>query len=671
MEIKVNTYNINELSEEFRCIGINLLDIISEYNTVSYEILNEIDLTEFGDVKTYIDELRNILDEGFLTVKKHEKFLIDTYQDYNYTEGSIVNDVTSISNNLYKGNTIHINSSLSFTPVKDILSSINPVVMPLITNKLPNSNIDKVNVSVGGSNIIIEGLKDNISHNSVSTIKDKNKLDLNGNKTNTPQHKLEFFYPMIGIIGSIAPGAYITGNNIINFINRDLINNLLLGIENKNNNNNEIGSYNGSYYESLTWLLGQCFQTNYNLIEAFKYNLILQSILQSNLFIGELSKYDKLSDILYQTPNINMNYGSNKEEVKEDKKDKKELERDKETKFENSESKNKEINGKNETVRDIEIMEESLYTQKQEKFNEKYDWDISLGFKYMGLYESNEEDNLFKFNKLNFFDSYSTNTLKHEETTFSKLYEPSSPNIKDIRLSESYNTNSLKFNENSLTQPYNTNSLEFGEINLAEPYNDSFLNINELRSSKPYNNTILSSDAFKSYDTTSFESYESNPELQEVYTQEEKILSSISGFGRKWDLGNLKVVYSNSNSQDKNHIGDSLSNIDLEKTEYTKSGIFYDRILSEIYGKNISKPGFEKIAGIATGIGVAGAAVTGGFGYFGATANVVSGSLNSKTGVNILNHVIGALDFNNIFDLVGKAQMCNLDWLSEFTNILA
>lgn len=83
MELYYNENGIGELKEKIRNIGKRLDGIISSYNTVCYEILDEIEVTADDNLRSDINNIKNSLEESFIFLKRHEMFLEEAIDFYN------------------------------------------------------------------------------------------------------------------------------------------------------------------------------------------------------------------------------------------------------------------------------------------------------------------------------------------------------------------------------------------------------------------------------------------------------------------------------------------------------------------------------------------------------------------------------------------------------------
>ncbi|MGN1318646.1 MAG: hypothetical protein ACI4VF_06475 [Lachnospirales bacterium] len=533
MEIDVNTYYLECLSEEFRNIGNNFSDIITEYNTLSYEILNEIETESEEDIKTAADELKKAMDNGFITIKKHENFLINTYQDYSLIDKKLSDEAIALVNMLYQSGS-GINMTIVPTP-SNILLTVNPIVLPLVIDKLPNTDISRVNVN-NRKSIVITGLIDAIVSESDA--------------------KFSYLRAMMGIIGLIAPAAILTGLYGSIIPDERVLQNILGLTDEEDVGSGASGNGTGKY-DSLLELIGQGFQTNYNLIEALYYSFIIASLLDGNIVIGELSGYDTLADITY-TNKVN-------EYVAED--------------DENLEYKEN-YNNKNN---DENIAEYGDYF-----YNTKVNKDAEHNDSIYSSFRNNEYEELYK-----------GNLSSMEEAD--KLVRQSAEQLTPPEVNGSENIEAV--NDEASSDDLNSSlglggGSAGGGSSLGGGLGDS-------------------------------SSFSANSDAVSAYTQNpEEVISK----------GNFNA-------------------------EYNKIDTLYGRILSSVYNKN-SDVNTRSLAAMTLG---GGAAAAGGIGTI---FNLAQSTVAANTEADMLKHIAGALSFNNIFELVGNAQMCNIGWLSEIKNVL-
>jgi len=147
----------------------------------------------------------------------------------------------------------------------------------------------------------------------------------------------------------------------------------------------------------------------------------------------------------------------------------------------------------------------------------------------------------------------------------------------------------------------------------------------------------------------------------------EKVISTGMGFS-------VSVVSSeNAKNGHDNIIAHNVGEMrnSNEWAAYRGANSAYEKIIS----RNSSKMGKTGNSGFAvTGLGITGTGVA-------ASTAVFVGGMASSTGAaasevtkeiisGAMSFVIGMSDFDNLFDLVGKASRCNIGWLSEITNVL-
>lgn len=146
----------------------------------------------------------------------------------------------------------------------------------------------------------------------------------------------------------------------------------------------------------------------------------------------------------------------------------------------------------------------------------------------------------------------------------------------------------------------------------------------------------------------------------------EKVIST--GMGFSVSVGSSESAenrYDNISANNINEIRDSS-----EWAAYSGANSAYEKIISRD-SDNTSEAGSHGFAAAGLGITGAGAASTAAF--LGGTAGG-AGAAAAEAAKDIISgamsFVIGMSDFDNLFDLVGKASRCNIEWLSEITNIL-
>ena len=147
----------------------------------------------------------------------------------------------------------------------------------------------------------------------------------------------------------------------------------------------------------------------------------------------------------------------------------------------------------------------------------------------------------------------------------------------------------------------------------------------------------------------------------------EKVISTGMGFS---------VSVASSENVEKGHNNIEAHNVSgmrdsSEWTAYSGANSTYEKIIS----RNSSKTGKTGSSGFAAaGLGITGAGVAASTAAFlGGTASGAGAAAAEATKDIIsgaMSFVIGMSDFDNLFDLVGKASRCNIGWLSEITNVL-
>lgn len=572
MEISVKTDEIEEMSGEVRILGSRLDEVISSYNTVSYEILNEMEPELEEEIKLSMEEVKKRLEESFLTLKKHESFLIDTYTLYEDTERRVTADSADIGVDLYMGG-----DSLQMMPIvpqTTVFPAINPTIFTFVVPKLPDSKVSRLDLKVDREGIIIKKFRDSI----ISGIDNVYDMEMG----------------FRALSDLLLPGTVSAG--LITDLFSVFADQGGYGEENGFGGSSEGGF--SSLYEKFVWLVGQAFQANYYMIKPEYFEFILEGIVNGALFWAGLNKYDKLSDAEHlkgvdPAGNVFSGKDDNDEEAKEK---------------------------SNDDLKDMAATAGGAYG-------------------YMKAKEKDEEEQEEKYAAKNFNieGSYCDEGEEAEVKNYDGFY--------------SGGINSTAYDENEESGRHYTGGLYGGTSSNADMYNT-------YQKKDKYIDKVLSMS-------------HKDP------TNEETTHRSGGGF-----LGG--GLYSGSVSSSD---GDEIPSTDMaatytsskqdvpvtnssKKTEYNKSNIFYDRILYSALGGNQSakRPdAYFAAAGAATILGGIGGAS--GAGIVGSVGNFAMDSIGDGISKYIPS-LIGVLNVGNIMDVVGKAQLCSLDWLGELNNIL-
>lgn len=557
MEYKVICSNLETLSEDYRNMGINLDNIISEYNTLGYEILNNVSTEDVETIKLAIEEIKKLLNEGFITVKKHENFLINAKEKYKGNERILAEGLNKYSEIYSAGGTYQPGVVIP-TPTT---TYINHNVTDLVVDDLPSTTISNVNIKKDKNDIIIPGIKDIIT-NKNTVIDDSLRI-------------------IIGLVSLIAPGAIITGLTTIlpGYVGH------IFGLNGDYTGGGDWNSSEryGNNFDKLLDLVGQAFQTNYNLIDILAFNFIINSIINGSIFIGELGKYSTLSDLYYgDISGINNDYGKDKEDEEADK--------------------NKEedqLDGYNRyRAQEEDAEREDIKKEIQNDENKDYTTDV------------------------NQFESIDAANIEGEFAT---------TKIEDGELNQYYNAASGSI-------------IEETEKILAREAME--LDVAELPKSEATTGSGTSGGGG--------DSVAGGGSLSGGVSLETDSLSSSSGssyYGDTSATAAEEVV---------------KSKVDYT-SQYNTSENIYDRILKSQSTDN-SSLAFGKKEAAAIGMGIAS---LGGIGGLGAMGSFATETLGTEGGKLATNFIIGSMNFANVFDMVGNAQMCNLSWLSEITNVLA
>ncbi len=751
MRLYVNIRNLEELGENIRTVGNNLRDITDDYRTTNYEILNEIESECTEEIKLSMDEVYNQLDNSFITVKKYESFIVNSYQDYRDTENSIENSTLNLKNNLYSNEK---SNSVSFAPIV-INTGIGTIIMNFDSD-LPAINITYIDTNVKNSGkLLLSDLKTEINNG-------KNYIE-------------DSFRVIMGLLSQICPGAefawtlpvfagFVTTNGLEGFLDGNTDSKL-----------SQLGEVFGDL-EAMAGQIGNAFQTNYRLVSALGLVYILSLIISDNITIGSLSGFETLADITVNSGMIS-NIGLKDEEETSDTESK--TENNESNAIENEIIENEILKEENKTDEDSNLGseenseiknfgEDGDSSNKEENITE----DNSEETDSTTEDNSEETDNVTEDNSEEMDSTTEDNSEKTDRST-----EDNSKETDNITENNSEGTDSpTKNNSIEIDGTAENNFTEGNEENLkTEPSEteeilrgneDSTGDIISNKEKAPAENVTPVEEIVPSEETTPVEETVSGEETAPV-EENNPSNEDLSGGSDSDDftdyLGNTddNNMYQNENSEDSPEIshdenfnvdnngggmndgglsegtsssafngGGSIngtgdiengsvfdtknlwnSNIpaetaadqDLNNVE-TEDGKFYDSVSSNAensYSQTYNKPEsfYRRIissfgngtaaggirrgiinGGAAAGIGAVGvgAAVAGGVGGFGALGGgaavtgaagafgAVSTDMAMGGAMGVLANIIGA-GISNVFDLVGNAQMCNLDWLNELT----
>ncbi len=592
MEIAVKTGEIEEMSGEVRRLGARLDEVISTYNTITYEILNEMETELEEEIKISMEEVKKHLEEGFLTVKKHESFLIDAYTLYEDTERRVTAEASEMRGDLYAGGEssgfMHSVSGLTVLPF------VNPTIFSLVVPKLPDSKVSRLNLKADKDGIIIKRLRD-----SIVSGKDK-------------RYDVESGFR--ALVDFLLPGALSAG----------LITDLFSALADLTEGSEEDGvGGSGSFsslYEKFVWLVGQAFQTNYYMVEPEFFEFILEGIVDGALFWAGLSKYDRLSEAEHLkgaglAGNITPKESEDAEDVKEKSDDV----------LKNMAAA---VGGAYGYVNGEEKNEEE---EKEEKYT-----DQSLNIK--GSFYEDDEEGTKENESSGFYYGDIAGAAYDENEEKDRRYEGS-------LYGGAYST----YSDTDKYGTYGKDKDEFIDMVLSmghkEPTDEEISPGAEWSfGSSPDSATGGSDGSFGGGLYSGDFSYSEDDELQ--------------GVGAESAYMGAKA--------------DTPVSRGSEKTEYNKSNIFYDRILYSTLGEgqsaNRRRSGYMAAAGSVAALGGLGGA--GGTGIIGSLGSLAADSIGEGISAYIPSF-LGVLNIGNILDLVGKAQLCSLDWLGELSNILA
>lgn len=642
MDLKVNLNSLEDASQELKNIDSRLSDIRNRYCTLAYEILNEMEVASEEDIKSAVEKILNMLDEGSMTLKKHERYLINSYQEYLDTERSICALGRDIKDSdMFSGNSSYTKPVI---PMKNFINPtviINPIIIPFIIIDLPDADIGGISDKKG--NVIVPDITDDII-------------------SGKDQH-FDYTRLFMNIISYIAPGAVITGMAVISSVVSYIIvtgysggmglgglgaigglsagfgNSTIGGLgDGMGSGTGSVGAIGtggvdaigiGSGYSpsgvvvslmdiggGLLNLIGNAFQTNYNLINALLFKYILDLLLgQFTLPVGD-GNYHTLADFL------NGNNSNGGEEGLEEDESKQEEEAEEEN-GEDSESEPDDLSEEE----NVSAQEEPSSSDKDEEAGETAEDEA---------YENDEP-------------------LSDEATE----YVEEDNNIDDEVTENSYDYDSAE-----------TGSAEDGSA-IDTNYNgggaDSFSADNSGTSSSGSGAGSSGAGAVSAASNIG-----SGRALADEYVRE--AASEI-------DTDSVKDVYSDGGALSyTNGAAESMERdiASKAKPKFENHNSIYGMSLSG--GASDVKPkaniSASKVAGFAmlsAGVSGGGAAVltgaamsaTGAAGAAGVEGAKVAAATGLAGGLAILGGAI------NVLDMVGKAEMCKLYWLSEIkTTIL-
>lgn len=275
MEIKVILNELENMNTEIHSYSELINQISSAFNTTCNELMSEIESELDKEINIAVNDTKKLSEKIFLALKRHENFILNTYNKYSDTEGErllTADRLKSVSINHPSSITLLPTGYIPFKPFVGTLRIID--LFPLLW---PDTNpVAPGNRKIG--DIIIPGFFSKIINYDDISI-----------------HKA-----FVSAFVSIMPNAVIFFvNNLIPIAIGDFEPVIVDGV--LNDENGGTGYIGNGNFEELVDAVGNAMRINYTLVRAWMATEIINYIIRVYTFIREMTNYHTLYEIIGNT----------------------------------------------------------------------------------------------------------------------------------------------------------------------------------------------------------------------------------------------------------------------------------------------------------------------------------------------------------------------------------
>lgn len=626
MDFKVVFPELESLADELNDSAKAMSDITSAFDMAKYALLNEFESDMTEEIKRELEEIQKMGGDMYLALKDHEKCIENINDEYRFTERMLTNDLSKFHTKLFNEYAGKNHMTDGYTgAVSDSTESGGKISVAVFLAASPFLPDVPYSGLYGGK------------EKKLYDIRQNKGINVPGKSSKTPKKNNDMLkFAFDSFVGKSFGGEMFKGG-----ISAAVM--LIAGINGffkfdekyiKGADTNDLpdainagGSYGGTNLasgssislngelNSLWEMIGNALCENYINIMAWQPWVLMDFVINNCFYVGEMTNYTRLSDAIF--------YGSSGMTVYAEKAS---------AEIEADEDKREQKN-----MKEVDNTEENKVTVEETQ-------NAEVGF-------GKNEESMDKKTSDGIFVNENTESESSESLAMGSGSATS-------KLATAYNETEKKFD--GFDKRVSTDGDNNNFVHTNETFNDAMALENEKSSTKLQSSNGLDMLATESMAVDAFETKGQAAGMNSSNIITDNDALAIGRGVSKRENGDIVEadIDTDVNFAEKGLDVSGKDRSVYKKTVTNNAGV-YRSVIG--VGKTVS------VENRAINKAVVGGAATGTAGVLGTVLmNGLKGNFTKKTAAELA----GVMNYVNIFDMVGKAERCNIGWLAELKSVI-